>query len=73
MQVQELSYGEAVETYFRLLESEGHPASMISQPGEGASYREDNGWRLRNVNGDLAYVLDSGELGDLADLSEDEA
>jgi hypothetical protein len=70
MQVAELSYGDAVTTYYRLLESEGH--TIIDQPGESSSYREADGWRLRNIRGDLAYVLDSGELGDLRDLPADE-
>jgi hypothetical protein len=70
MQAAELSYGDAVATYFRLLEEEGH--TIIDQPGESASYREQDGWRLRNIRGDLAYVLDNGELGDLRDLPADE-
>jgi hypothetical protein len=70
MQVVELSYGEAVDKYFALLRAEGH--TIIDQPGESSSYREADGWRLRNIRGDLAYVLDSGEFGDLSDLPADE-
>jgi hypothetical protein len=66
MQVAELSYGEAVGLYYELLEAEGH--TVIDQPGKDDSYREGDGWRFRNIRGDLAYVLDSGELGDLRDL-----
>jgi hypothetical protein len=62
----ELSYGEAVDAYYRLLEDAGQ--TMIEQPGQAASYRVKNGWRFRNIRGDLAYVLDSGEFGDLRDL-----
>jgi hypothetical protein len=70
MQAAELSYGEAVELYYKLLEAEGR--TLIDQPGESASYRERDGWRFRNIRGDLAYVLDSGELGDLTDLPDDD-
>jgi hypothetical protein len=63
-----LSYDEAVEAYYRLHRVEGAIDEAINQPGRGASFRDQDGWRLRNINGDLAYVLDSGEFGGLADL-----
>jgi hypothetical protein len=70
MQAAPLPYGDAVERYYELLKAEGY--TMIDIPGEGTSYREGDGWRLRNVRGDLAYVLDSGQLGDLRDLPVDD-
>jgi hypothetical protein len=39
------------------------------KPGRDASYRVADGRVFRKVNGPLAYVLDSGQLGDPRDVA----